>query len=676
MSTRAAQDFVETISPVGYVSNREITNLPGDYLVKGSKNTRIVNKEKVVSAKRYIRKGQAKTVNKPIRGSYDWKTNTGVYRNLRHYLNAGLVENEVWYKSAWQRISRDYLNPEFAWAEWWSSAEQIDLLLGVNGTETMYMWSGGIAEIASATATTLTKKGYLEAALSFDAVTLTINDAASGFLTAGFAAGDKITIQNSATNDDDYVILSVTAGTITLVDSATLVTEAAGGPVIIKWTRNGTWAEARFLTTTAGRSVRIAGITYIYTGGENSGTLTGLTVSPVTNGVVAGDLAMQSIVEYTPTEMADRNNDLIAVLDNHVYVGSTTSRTVLISTNDDFDDFTYTVPLRVPGEGFILTLDATPTALVPSEDEMYVTAGDDDWYKVYMEFTSDQGGQSVIVKKLKTAPGQAAISQSAVTPAKNTIVYLSKEKTIDTLGNIENLSNTQNVPISDDIRDDIEAYDLTGAHMKYYRRSFFLALPAEGVVLEYDMRFGYWQPPQYFPVARLAIIDDRLCGHSSNSNETYVLYEGYNDIDASVKYVAAFGYDNFGSRFSLKNFSDAAVEVYLSRNTILTERILYEYLGASDIREFQISGADEAITFGQSDANPLGSHPLGSQPLGSSISQIPDLVKARAINVTGLLDFFERQRVFEAEGKDIRFEIIAFGENTRMSDNKPNFITR
>jgi len=61
----------------------------------------------------------------------------------------------------------------------------------------------------------------------------TITDSASGFLTAGFQAGDQITVSGSASNDGTYTIGSVAAGTITLLVRNDLTTEAAGATVIL-----------------------------------------------------------------------------------------------------------------------------------------------------------------------------------------------------------------------------------------------------------------------------------------------------------------------------------------------------------------------------------------------------------------------------------------------------------
>lgn len=61
----------------------------------------------------------------------------------------------------------------------------------------------------------------------------TITDSASGFLIAGFQAGDSIVVSGSASNDGTYVIDTVTAGTITLLGRNDLTTEVAGATVKI-----------------------------------------------------------------------------------------------------------------------------------------------------------------------------------------------------------------------------------------------------------------------------------------------------------------------------------------------------------------------------------------------------------------------------------------------------------
>lgn len=61
----------------------------------------------------------------------------------------------------------------------------------------------------------------------------TITDSGSGFLVAGFQAGDQITVSGSTSNDGTYTIASVVAGTITLLARNELTTEVAGSTITL-----------------------------------------------------------------------------------------------------------------------------------------------------------------------------------------------------------------------------------------------------------------------------------------------------------------------------------------------------------------------------------------------------------------------------------------------------------
>lgn len=61
----------------------------------------------------------------------------------------------------------------------------------------------------------------------------TITSTTTNFVTAGFVAGDGITVSGSTSNDGTYTIATVAATTITLIAGDTLTTEAAGASVTI-----------------------------------------------------------------------------------------------------------------------------------------------------------------------------------------------------------------------------------------------------------------------------------------------------------------------------------------------------------------------------------------------------------------------------------------------------------
>lgn len=680
----AQKDYIETINPQKYVNNREITNLPGIFLVQGSRDCLIVNKEKVASRKGYSLVGAAATVSRAVVSSFDWETNRNVTRSLRMN-TAGTLE--AYYDGAWYTLKSHSAGSRANFAPWWDSTEKIDNLLYVDGkTDNVHMWTGGMAEIAAATATTVSLKGYISAStIAFvdgGASNDTITDTGNGFVTAGFAAGDTIEVSGTVSNDGTYTILTVAAGTLTLYPDDELTNESAGSAFTIK-KPNATWAEQGFLTAGT-RSVRINDTEYTYTGGESTGTLTGLSG---VSGVSADDIAMQAVVTSTPATLDGLTLDLIGVFNNYVFYGDLTSRVIPVSTDSDYTAFTEATP-RVQGNGTQFTLDDTPTAFVPGgsggqeEDEFYISGRKDSWYKITFRVADDLTSEEVRVKKLPTSTGQAAQTQGSVVNIKNSTAFLTFEPTIDTLGRLTAVDTAQSQALSYDIKNDLLTYDLTDANGLFYQNQIFMAIPNESILLVYDIEQNLWQPPQHLPIGRLALIDidgdgtQYLCGHSNTKTETYKLYDGYNDNGAPINVEMHFGYANYGSRFMQKTLDELATELYMSENTVVTNKIVYDYKGATAVKDFEIRGDDDATRFTPQDAGGLGFAPLGSEPLGSLATGIDDLSKYRVVDMTSATNFFERQRVFQASGIDIRFAVIAFGENARMSGDIPNFIKR
>lgn len=429
------------------------------------------------------------------------------------------------------------------------------------------------------------------------------------------------------------------------------------------------------------KKVLINGQEYNYTGGESTGTITGVTPSPI-GSVNNADVAIQVMREDHVTPIEGAKNDIIEVLENQVYLASRTNREVYISQNNDFTDFSFTTPLRKPGEGGILTLDNPPTGFMPQETDMYIGAGKNDIYQTTFAKSSDNQYEAVTIKKFKTSTGQAPLSQNAITNIKNSVAFVTHEPTLDTLGRLEQINTQQSKPISDIIKNDFETYDLTDCHIKYWRNAVYITVPKESILLIYDIENGFWQPPQTIAISRLSVIGNELYGHSYGGNETYKLFDGYNDNGSSIQFKVVMSYENFGDRTSYKSFDHFFMEVYLNQiKDALDVTLNYEFEGSLDSRIATIDGLDDDLRFGLSEEDAsLGSAPFGEQPLGSQLEDVDPAYdgtkKYRQIIPFTRLDFFEYQPVFETSKKNVRFKIIAFGPNATLSTNKPVSITK
>ena len=125
---------------------------------------------------------------------------------------------------------------------------------------TVYFYEGKciVSDISSGTDTqgvaeeTYTFTGQAQAAISGTTIAFvdsgpdTITDSGNGFITAGFEAGQKITVSGATNggNNTDFTIATVAAGTLTLIATDALTAEGATAYVTIR-------AEVRLSTRTA-----------------------------------------------------------------------------------------------------------------------------------------------------------------------------------------------------------------------------------------------------------------------------------------------------------------------------------------------------------------------------------------------------------------------------------------
>ena len=585
----------------------------GAFLIPPSQNVLYADDGTIGIREGYTLDGAANSALTPILSSYDWNSSTGDELNLR-FFNGNLQFRYVSGSTVtWTTLIRAdgstfATDAILRFAEFWSTTELIDILLMVDGTANIFEWSGGVTTFASATSSTITKEG------------------------------------------------------------------------------STTWAAERFLTAGT-RKIRIGSVTYTYTGGESTTTLTGVTPDPTAGGHTAGDVAHQCIRENAVsgfTKPAAFSNtqqlDFIEVLNNQVYVAANDSRYVFFSDQNSITDYSPSSP-RIPGEGGTITVDGAVVGLVPFDDQknqssaMFITAGKDYWYQVTFA-TSESGStnstkETFLIKRLPTAPRMAAQSQELIAKIGNEIVFVSNEPALVSLGNVQDQETPKFRYLSDEIKSDFDDYVFTNGHLKYHKRLLHLCLPSEGLDHPYNVKEGFWEPPQVLPVRRFAIIGGNSYIHSASVPETYKLFDGHDDNDNPIDAKAYFNYRHFGDRFGYKRFDEFGTEGYISPNTTLTLVLKYEFGGFESIQNFAISGSNSAIIFQTQADGSLGKHPIGSQPIGSVTDTIDDLGKFRIINTTTDINFFEYQVGYETNEVDYQWKIASFAPKLYMSNDIP-----
>lgn len=510
----------------------------------------------------------------------------------------------------------------------------------------------------------------------------TISDPVNaGFASHNIGTGSVITVTGSSSNNGTYTVVDATASTLTLSLNANLTSETA------------------LVNIVALPSVIVEGTSYTYSGGVNTTTLTGMT--GVIN-YVAGTGVTQTVETFSNSVTngisPSFRNDLIANLDNQIFVGSIKSSIIYTSNVNNFLDYTYDLP-RLVGQGWQATVAGYPFAFVNQEDDLYVSVGKDLWYKTQFNQTTDTTtigdtttGTSVAIvyetlqyQQLKVTQQQGAQSQSAITKITNDIAYLSFEPHINTLGRVDNILLTPQIDnLSYSIVNDMNAYNFENACAIYYKQFLYLSVPEEGVVRIYNMtqpKIQYWEAPITYPIAFFSIIDDVLYGHGYNTTNTYKLFDGYTFNGSAISAQALFSYNQYGTRFYPKVFNLFYLEGYIGDDCTLNFGFNYDIDGCMTQKVYQLSSATnkKQVCSLKGDAS-IGKSSIGERPLSGLINSKANTSntglppKFRGIKQVSEKPFYEMQVFFASSGTGPQWSLVSCGPNAKPASEGTNSI--
>lgn len=445
-------------------------------------------------------------------------------------------------------------------------------------------------------------------------------------------------------------------------------------------------ASARFLTNGT-RKILVkddSGVMQEFTVTGQAGSVFTVTEDPTAFSLTAGTVVVQSVRQNANTPAAGFTNDVIETFQNQVFVGSHTSQRVYVSSNSSFTDFTFSSP-RIAGQGALITLDAAMVGFktpglrdTDTESKILAFAKNDRGYKITFEVSPGSTADREVprVKPLPLAEGQGPISQELIGKVGQTVVWVTNDKELLELGQIESASFSDNVALSDPIKPDFLAADFTNGDLKFWKKNIVITAPPDGKTFIFDVSKAFWQTPQVLGMRKLSIYGGDLYGHSNSIDETYKLFTGLNDDGNPIAYKAHFVYRNANSRSSFKNFDRFFTELYIQANTKVMASILYEWKGSKGTTSYIIDGSKQEYLFTPVEDASLGVNSLGTNPLGGQLEAGEDTPKYRRFKTIKPTDHFEYQLRIEADDIDIAFQIMATGANIKKSSNLPTKLTK
>lgn len=729
---------IETVEDftVGYRSREDASLLKPQTLVPGSHDVLSNVSGRIAARKGYTVDGVSSSVVSPIRAPYDWETSTGFI----HHLKAGFLTSAGsngkmqlrWVDSTgslgakngvyWMDLLTGLSGTYFQYAKFWDSSQSVanniqGKLLMVNRGLTLWEWNGAIATVGSV------------ASLGGGVYSVTTTSgktwAQSGFYYSQHTMGDGTT----------HWLVTLVGSTVTYTyDSGTIPVMApiVGTNVTIPSGPNaGTYpttaigaSSFSFILPGANTSAVTFAVPYdggygykfinngtVYTYGANAQTSTMLLTTDTTGFVVGSPIYQQPVQSSpfqsftfggggsTPTPPSGFTLDLISVrkTSNQVLLSSITNNLVYLSEAGNYTVYSQSVA-RVQYEGDMATTVGPVVGFAPQDDEVYITAGIDEFYTtsfVQTTITDSTTGTTTVfetfqLKQLKVSALQAAISQYAMTKIANDIVYISNEPIINSLGPVTNILN---VPIITDLSysivNDINSYNLTDAWCAYNKQILYVGFPAMGLFRMYNMtnpKNPYWEAPININLSGVSFVGTTVLGHSYNTSESYILFNGYSDRAASINQTglpissqALFAFQTAGIRSRRKSFYKFWVEGYISSGTTLNVGLIYRSPnpGTSFGQTLTIKGTDPYVLI-PTDTSSLGKSALGTNPLGGDI-QFPqqlNLPPYFAVNKTATrFPYLDFQPAFYSYGVNQNWELLSYGNNTSPTSELETDIT-
>jgi len=134
----------------GYVSSFDKTNLVPNLMVKGSQNVYKKLSGTIAVRPGQKRRGVANSALSKVSSEFVWNTSwASTYNMVVSDGKLWVVTDNIWYPLLTTTQTR------FVFDKWWNDTLKKDQVVFVNGTDDIFMWSGGFALLASATVNTI-----------------------------------------------------------------------------------------------------------------------------------------------------------------------------------------------------------------------------------------------------------------------------------------------------------------------------------------------------------------------------------------------------------------------------------------------------------------------------------------------------------------------------------------
>lgn len=613
----------------GYRNREDPSTLPPNVLISGSKNVLTNTYRRVGSRNGYTLDGQAGTNNTGagVYGSYDWLTHLGTERNLRAGTNTtgtnGIVQYRYVATAGDKYKANTFTEGQVYWIDllgsqsnsfnacrFWDFAHELkDLMLWVDGTSNIFMWSGGVTTLKATT---------------WGGATGTIQKngggtwAASGFLQTGFYN------QRVSINGNTY---AYTGGADT--DTLTGVTGDPTGEAVNSVVH-------QYPVTVGNAAISGVPVTFKNTIIENLNNQIYLTASD-NNSVYVSQV--NTFDNYTFSSPRKVGEGAILTLDAVPSCLQQQSDSMFISAGRNY---WYYVKFVISSDNINEVLQIVPiktTALQGCRSDGLSTK-----IKNLIAFVS-----------YETQINTLGISANFFTEAQVS------DLSFPIVHDVQAMDFTGGQVLY------FQKYLFVTAPAAGKMLIYNMTQDTTDGLVDQNTNTHYWEAPQTFPFGRLSIIGGALYGHSYADTNTFKLFDGTTDNGKPYKCMALFAYDSYGDRTATKSNNELFIEGHKLQDTTLTAYLRREWNGSVQKWSYRYLAPDNTVPV--VDDISIGKTSIGKVPIGGTGQEQENTPepKFRLVQTFNRLPFFEQQIGFSSEGVGQRWEIVSFGTNATLT---------
>lgn len=646
----------------GYFVKRDATQLAPGSLISGSKNVIINDGDRVACRPGSVIDGSSNSATTPIMSMFTFKKRNGIEIPMRTY--GTVVEYKHPTLGTWQNLMTGLTTGlAFGFANHNINTDYTDRVIFCNGKDPYTRWSGAY--------------DLLNGALAGGEATVTVDTTLQDFVYySGTAASCTTTTIDIASAEWAANLWTGTAGNRFLVYITSGAEAGKVSEITATTSTQITFTALAALAGTPTFQIRrakfdISGYIHIGTSDVAYSGITATTFTGCTGTPAAADNA--AVTQRVAQALSAPRGNILLVEKTRVFVAGVekSPSSVYYSKIADSTDFAFSAT-RIAGEGGVVDTPEGGGAIIGlgiQENLIYILKND---VIKSLYFTQDADDLPVISTVIE-APNVGPIYSKGVFKTDNQIYYASKEGGVKSVTRVESIDTIQALQLSDPISGLVSELDFTAPVGIFFKQKAYIACRQSGstyndVVLVYNFQNQAWEAPfTGWNVGAWAIYGNELYFGSSISPETYKVDETrYDDNGLPYECIARFAAWNFGEPSLPKGFSKIFVEGYISSNTSMNTKALYNYNGSQETRQATLSGSESEYIVSSANYNVFGAYPLGAYPFGGMIEESDNIDKFRMYLTTTEQPFYEISFQVSSDEEGAHWELLRFGYDVSL----------